>query len=73
MEPTGRLILIPNLLGPDSKELTIPPGVSNTINQLRHFIVENNKTAADLRGQDRRSGGRPGEADARVAGEQRLM
>ena len=45
MEPTGRLILIPNLLGPDSKELTIPPGVSNTINQLRHFIVENNKTA----------------------------
>ena len=45
MEPTGRLILIPNLLGPDSKELTIPPGISNTINNLKHFIVENNKTA----------------------------
>jgi 16S rRNA (cytidine1402-2'-O)-methyltransferase len=45
MEPTGKLYLIPNLLGDSDMNLSITPGVKEIVNQLRHFIVENEKTA----------------------------
>ena len=45
MEATGKLFLIPNLLGQISKDEVIPYGVENKINELTRFIVENDKTA----------------------------
>lgn len=45
MEHTGKLYLLPNLLGPADKDLVITPGANEIINSLEHFIVENEKTA----------------------------
>ena len=45
MEHTGKLYLLPNLLGPADKDLVITPGAIDIINSLEHFIVENEKTA----------------------------
>ena len=45
MGATGKLFLIPNLLGNVAKDEVIPYRVENRINDLKHFIVENDKTA----------------------------
>ncbi|MDG2331951.1 MAG: SAM-dependent methyltransferase [Flavobacteriales bacterium] len=45
MEHTGKLYLLPNLLGPSDKDFVITAGATNIINNLTHFIVENEKTA----------------------------
>lgn len=45
METTGKLYLLPNLLGPTDKELVITAGATKIINELTHFIVENEKSA----------------------------
>jgi len=45
MERIGKLYLLPNLLGESDKDLSIAPGVKEVVNRLKHFIVENEKTA----------------------------
>ncbi|MFZ6052084.1 SAM-dependent methyltransferase [Halocola ammonii] len=42
---TGKIYLIPNSLGNPDLTLVLPPEVKRVINQLTHFIVENEKQA----------------------------
>ncbi len=44
----GTLYLVPNTLGSDKIEQTIPSGVSTVVNTVRHFIVESEKSAKSL-------------------------
>ncbi len=41
----GKLYLIPNTLGGENASSVLPSGVINIMNQLSHFIVENERTA----------------------------
>lgn len=45
MAKKGKLYLIPNTLGEPNSAMTIPAGVLEISQQLKHFVAENEKTA----------------------------
>lgn len=45
MEPTGKLYLIPSLLGDNEPLEVLPLSVKKVIGQVEHYIVENEKSA----------------------------
>ena len=42
---TGKLYLIPSLLGEQLPEVVLPATIKNIIQRIDHFIVENEKSA----------------------------